>query len=126
MSRRSRFCHSHHEIRKCRGMGLTILPERDLRGILDDLLDNGRLSSKIRQHSPLPPDGDDPADFDSGTRELNDLVDVQELSEEIEAQRESLHHQQVEKEKQDEQVAFEERVQKAVAEQMSATQPKVE
>lgn len=59
-------------------------PKQDLRMILDRMLSDEPTNSNIRYHKPLPPDGDDIVDFDTGTTQLLDLVDQQQYEEELE------------------------------------------
>ena len=57
-----------------------------LRAILDRVSMGLPINAKMAKHTPLPPDGDDMDDFDTGTEEYIDLVDVQQLDERIKEQ----------------------------------------
>lgn len=54
-----------------------------LRAILNRAMSGLPINAKIARHEPLPPDGDNMEDFTTGTEQILDLVDAQEISETI-------------------------------------------
>lgn len=65
-------------------LGITI-PEQslDLRTVFKRISKNQAINARIRTHVPLPPDGEDEDDYNAGTREILDPVDVLEMVAEI-------------------------------------------
>lgn len=59
-----------------------------LRTIIDRQAQGLAINAEMREHIPLTPDGDDMDDYDKGTEEYNDLVDIQHLSERIQEAKE--------------------------------------
>ncbi len=82
-----------------------------LRTILDRVSQGLPINAKIAKHTPLPPDGDNMEDFDTGTEEYIDLVDVQKLDERIKAQKEEAFRKQNEEREKAKKKAFDEAVQ---------------
>ena len=82
--------------RDCHSQKPLHIPNRttSLRKILDRASQGLPINTQMAQHEPLPPDGMDLEDFDSGTEEYLDLVDVQHLDERVKA-----HHEKAEEEK---------------------------
>lgn len=80
------------------------------------------INTKLRQHQPFPPDGEDPEDFETGTEEYLDLNDVQRLSERIEDAQNKLKEQQTEKKKKDSETKFNKAVEEEVAKRLQAAQ----
>lgn len=56
-----------------------------LRTIIDRLANGLPVQTKMREHIPLPPDGELLDDFDSGTEEFTDITDVIAMQEELQA-----------------------------------------
>lgn len=56
-----------------------------LRTIIDRLANGLPVQTKMREHVPLPPDGELLDDFESGTEEFTDITDVVALQEELQA-----------------------------------------
>lgn len=97
-----------------------------LRAILNRAMSGLPINAKIARHEPLPPDGDDMEDFSTGTEEILDLVDAQEVSDTI-AQRyadaEKKQREAVEKRrKEDYEVAIEKRAAELVAQRSSSNE----
>lgn len=88
-----------------------------LRSILDRVGKGLPCNAKIAQHTPLPPDGDNMEDFDTGTEEYLDLVDVQHLSEKVTKH----YEEQVEKQKEAHQKAKQKEFDEAVARKVAET-----
>lgn len=86
-----------------------------LRAILDRVSQGLPINAKIAKHTPLPPDGDDLEDFDTGTDEYLDLVDIQHLNERIEKSKED-HEKAQQKAREDaKKKAFDDAVQAEIA-----------
>lgn len=90
-------------------------PRQTLREVVDRMIDGKPISYTLRQHKPLPPDGEDENDFDTGTREINDLVDVFELSEEIAAAKQKAAKEDAEKSAEAQRSAFQKAVDEEIA-----------
>lgn len=56
-----------------------------LRTIIDRLANGLPVQTKMREHVPLPPDGELLDDFESGTEEFTDITDVVAMQEELQA-----------------------------------------
>lgn len=77
-------------IRRFGDTSLVISPREDLRSMLDRMIDGKPVNTSVTKHEPLPPDSEiDDDNFDTGTREILDLVDAQVLSDDIAAVSES-------------------------------------
>ena len=86
-----------------------------LRAILDRVSQGLPINAKIAKHTPLPPDGDNPDDFDTGTEEYIDLVDVQHLNERIQKQKADAEKAQAEAREKAKKEAFNKAVQEELA-----------
>lgn len=111
---RYRDCHSQKSLH---------VPQRttSLRTILDRASAGLPINAKVSQHVPLPDDGSDLEDFETGTEEYIDLVDVQNLDERIKAEEaRKVAEQRKAKEKADKEAfasAVEEEIQRRATEQ---------
>lgn len=90
-------------------------PNCSLREVVDAMLTGKPVNNNLRTHTPLPPDGEDEEDFEFGTREINDLVDLQQLSDEIEAKTAEQVKAQAEETANAEREAFEKAVNDEIA-----------
>lgn len=84
--------------RKCRQSIFVPGQCTNLRMIIDRMLDGKAINEQVRTSTPLTPDGEVDDDFNTGTRELLDMVDYQEVAEEVEQARKK-HEERVAKEK---------------------------
>ena len=82
-----------------------------LRAILDRTTSGLPVNAKIAQHTPLPPDGDDMDDFETGTAEYIDLVDVQHMSERVQEDFRKKKEDAAKKAEEERKKAFDEAVQ---------------
>lgn len=76
-----------------------------LRTILDRTSAGLPVNARVAEHVPLPPDGEDMEDFETGTAEYLDLVDVMHLSDRVKAFEEEQKRKQeeeIEKKKKEE------------------------
>ncbi len=112
---RYRDCHSQKSLH---------VPQRttSLRTILDRASAGLPINAKISQHVPLPDDGENLDDFETGTEEYIDLVDVQELDERIKAEEAKKKAKQAEAKKKVEEEAFAKAVEDEIARRVSASQ----
>ena len=110
--------------RSFKGVKPIVVPDQcvNIRAVLDRISQGNPINVQLRQHTPLPPDGLDMNDFDTGTEEILDLVDAQEVSERVE--KAQLEQAKAAKKKRDEQnaAAFEQRVAEEVAARLAAQQ----
>lgn len=91
-----------------------------LRSILDRTSQGLPVNTRVAKHTPLPPDGENLEDFETGTAEYLDLVDVQKLDEkqrEYYAEQKRKQKEEAERKKQEE---FDAEVAKKVAEQLAS------
>lgn len=61
---------------------------KDLRTLINRMVNGQPLNESLAEHQPLPPDGMNADDFDTGTREVLDLIDQQELANDVKSFRE--------------------------------------
>lgn len=112
---RYRDCHSQKSLH---------VPQRttSLRTILDRASAGLPINAKVTQHVPLPDDGENLDDFDTGTEEYTDLVDVQELDERIKAHEASKVAKQRVAKKKAEEEAFQRAIDEEIARRAVASQ----
>lgn len=110
--------------RSFKGVKPIVVPDQcvNIRAVLDRISQGQPINAQLRQHTPLPPDGLNMDDFDTGTEEILDLVDAQEVAERVEKAQEE--QAKAVKKKRDEQnaAAFEQRVAEEVAARLAAQQ----
>lgn len=106
--RKYRDCHSQKPLH---------IPNRttSLRQVLDRVNAGLPVNAQMAQHQPLPPDGNDLEDFETGTEEYLDLVDVQHLNERIKAQAEKARKKQIEEAEKKKQEDFQRLVDEEIA-----------
>lgn len=93
--------------REIKGPSLTVPSQSvSLRDIMDRAVKGLPINTKLKEHTPLPPDGASDEDFETGTREYIDLNDVYELQQEIEKKVEEEQQKKKDEEKEKEDKAF--------------------
>ena len=90
-----------------------------LRTILDRTGAGLPVNARVAKHFPLPPDGDDMNDFEKGTEEYLDLVDVQQLDERIKAEQQKKYEEQQKKREEEKQKELDNIVSQRVAEELA-------
>ena len=76
--RKFRDCHSQRPLHQpCSSVSLRTIIDRSTKGL--------PINAKLPEHQPLPPDGDNMDDWNTGTEEIIDLVDAQQASEKVKA-----------------------------------------
>ena len=112
---RYRDCHSQKSLH---------VPHRttSLRTILDRASAGLPINAKVSQHVPLPDDGADLEDFETGTEEYIDLVDVQNLDERIKAEKAKQVAKQAEAKKKAEEDALQKAIEDEIARRAAASQ----
>lgn len=90
-----------------------------LRTILDRTGSGLPVNARVAKHVPLPPDGEDMNDFEKGTEEYLDLVDVQQLDERIKAEQQKKYDEQQKKREEEKQKALDDIVKQRVAEELA-------
>ena len=108
-------------VRKFREDILSLEPRHTLREIYDSMVSGTNLNSTIRRHTPLEPDGDNPEDFEAGTREITDLVDQQHLEEDVQKVYEKLSENQRTATEAQQKEAFEKAVEEEIQRRASAS-----
>ncbi len=105
-----------HPRREITGSSITTPNQSiSLRTILSRIGNGEPINAKLRKHEPLPPDGEIDDDFETGTREILDLTDVQRIAEELE-EKEQQHRDELEKKRQQQrEEEFEAEVAKRIA-----------
>lgn len=91
-----------------------------LRSIIDRTSQGLPINSRIAKHEPLPPDGEDLDDFETGTEEYLDHVDVQHLAEDIEKAKQKIDEECKQKVDEARKKAFDEAVEAEIAKRSSA------
>lgn len=86
-----------------------------LRSILDRTSQGLPINSRIAKHEPLPPDGENLDDFETGTEEYLDHVDVQHLAEDIEKAKQKIDEERKQKVDEARKKAFNEAVEAEIA-----------
>lgn len=110
--------------RDCHTQKSLHVPQRttSLRTILDRASAGLPINAKISQHVPLPDDGENLDDFETGTEEYIDLVDVQELDERIKAEEAKKKAKQAEAKKKAEEEALQKAIEEEIARRAAASQ----
>lgn len=86
-----------------------------LREFMDRISHGQAVNAKMAEHRPLPPDGEDPEDFDTGTAEYHDLNDVYELQQNIEEAIAAQQKKQADEREEKEKVEFSKAVEEEIA-----------
>ncbi len=114
--------------RSFKGVKPIVVPDQcvNIRAVLDRISQGQPINAQLRQHTPLPPDGLDMNDFDTGTEEILDLVDAQEVAERVEKAQEEQAKAAKKKRDEQAQAALEQRVAAEVAKRLVALEQQQE
>ncbi len=109
------------KFRDCHSQKPLHIPNRttSLRKVLDRASQGLPINTQMAQHEPLPPDGMDLEDFDTGTEEYLDLVDVQHLDERVKAHQEEAEEEKRKKVQEKKQKEFEDAVAAELAKRLA-------
>lgn len=108
--------------RKCTASITKPFMTTSLRAILDRTSQGLPINSRIARHEPLPPDGENLEDFDTGTEEYLDHVDVQHLSEDIEKAKKKIDEERRKQVEEARKKAFDEAVEAEIAKRATSNE----
>lgn len=116
------------KVRDCGQQVSLIMPDgyKHPREIIDSMRRGTATTGTLHEHKPLPPDGENDDDFDTGTEEYLDIVDGMEAAERYNAKIAELEKQQAELQAKQHQQQIDDEVAKQLAARLSKERSDIE